>query len=320
MSIITVLGATGSQGGSVCAALQDNPHWKVRAVTRNPASNASKKLLEKGIEVVAADANDEASLHEAFRGTTAVFALTNYDWGVVMKKGREAAGEEEKQQQINIAKAAAQTPGLKHYIMSSLPAASLSSNGKLPVPHFDYKHAAFQWIEEHAPELAAKTTRVWLGWYPSNMVFNAMMKFVHLPGPDAYAWIQPSKEDAVLPIAGDVQHNVGVVVEGILEDGPRSFGRIAIIITDYLKLSEVVKVWESVTGKRGVYIEVSDKTTEKIWGVGGLEIASQLRWGEEFPDWHKLEPERVISLEGLGVQGKVRNFKQALESVKENLI
>lgn len=237
-----------------------------------------------------------------------------------MKKGREAAGEEEKQQQINIAKAAAQTPGLKHYILSSLPPASLSSNGKLPVPHFDYKHVAFQWIEEHAPELAAKTTRVWLGWYPSNMAFNAMMKFVHLPGPDAYAWIQPSKEDAVLPIAGDVEHNVGVVVEGILEDGPRSFGRIAIIITDYLKLSEVVKVWESVTGKRGVYIEVSDKTTEKIWGVGGLEIASQLRWSEEFPDWHKLEPERVISLEGLGVRDKVRNFKQALESVKENLV
>ncbi|KAJ4227928.1 hypothetical protein FSOLCH5_002139 [Fusarium solani] len=320
MSIITVLGATGSQGGSVCRALQGNPHWKVRAVTRNPASNASKKLLEKGIEVVAADANDEASLHEAFRGTTAVFALTNFDWGLVMKKGREAAGEVEKQQQINIAKAAAQTPGLKHYIMSSLPAASLSSNGKLPVPHFDYKHAAFQWIEEHAPELAAKTTRVWLGWYPSNMAFNSMMKFVHLPGPDVYAWIQPSKEDAVLPIAGDAQHNVGVVVKGILEDGPRSFGRIAIVITDYLKLSEVVRVWESVTGKRGVYIEVSDKTTEKIWGVGGLEIASQLRWSEEFPNWHKLEPERVISLEGLGVQGKVRNFKQALESVKENLI
>ncbi|KAI8660967.1 NmrA domain-containing protein [Fusarium keratoplasticum] len=320
MSIITVLGATGSQGGSVCTALQGNPHWKVRAVTRNPASNASRKLLEKGIEVVAADANDETSLHEAFRGTTAVFALTNFDWGLVMKKGREAAGEVEKQQQINIAKAAAQTPGLKHYIMSSLPAASLSSNGKLPVPHFDYKHEAFQWIEEHAPELAAKTTRVWLGWYPSNMAFNAMMKLVHLPSPDVYAWIQPSKEDAVLPIAGDAQHNVGVVVEGILEDGPRSFGRIAIVITDYLKLSEVVKVWESVTGKRAVYIEVSDKTTEKIWGVGGLEIASQLRWSEEFPNWHKLEPERVITLEGLGVQGKVRNFKQALESVKENLI
>lgn len=49
MSIITVLGATGSQGGSVCVALQGNPHWKVRAVTRNPASNASKKLLEKVI-------------------------------------------------------------------------------------------------------------------------------------------------------------------------------------------------------------------------------------------------------------------------------
>jgi uncharacterized protein YbjT (DUF2867 family) len=45
MSIITVLGATGSQGGSVVTALYGNPSWKVRAVTRNPESDAAKKLI-----------------------------------------------------------------------------------------------------------------------------------------------------------------------------------------------------------------------------------------------------------------------------------
>ncbi|KAM0424471.1 hypothetical protein ACHAPT_010395 [Fusarium lateritium] len=320
MSVISVLGATGVQGGSVCAALQGNPNWKVRAITRNPESDSSKKLLDKGIEVVAADANDEASLVEAFKGTTAVFSLSNYDWGVVIKEGRDAAGEVEKQQLINIAKAAAQVPGLKHYVMSTLPPASLSSSGKLPVPHFDYKHAAYQWVEENLPELAAKTTRVWLGFYASNIGLSPMTKFVPLPGSNAYAWIQPTKEDAVLPIAGDAQHNVGVVVQGILDAGPKAFGKIAIVITDYLKMSEVVQVWEGVSGRRGVYIEISDKTVEKIWGIAGLEIASQLRWSEEFPDWHQVEPEQVITFEELGVEGKVWDFKQALESVKESLV
>lgn len=107
---------------------------------------------------------------------------TDYVRGLVMTAGQEAAGVAEKQQQINIARAAAQIPSLKHYVMSSLPPASLSSGGKLPVPHFDFKHAAFQWIDESLPELATKTTRIWLGWYPTNMAFNPIMKFVPVVG------------------------------------------------------------------------------------------------------------------------------------------
>ncbi|VUC28675.1 unnamed protein product [Clonostachys rosea] len=319
MSTITVLGATGSQGGSVVAALRENPRWKVRAVTRNPESQAAKKLIYMGVEVVAGDADDETSLIKAFEGTTAVFALTNFDWKIVMQKGRDAAGQIEKQQQINIANAASKTPTLKHYIMSSLPPAKIVSDGKLPVPHFDFKHEAYQHIQGNLPSLAAKTTRVWLGWYPSNMAFNPFMKMIPVNSSGAYIWMQPSKEDAILPIAGDVEHNVGVVVEGILEAGAKSFNKVAIVITDYLKMTDVVRVWESVSGSRAAYVGVPDSTVETIYGVGGLEIASQLRWSEEFPDWHRVEPGHVISLEELGLASKLRNFKQALESVKASL-
>lgn len=111
-----------------------------------------------------------------------------------------------------------------------------------------------------------------------------------------------------------------MVVEGVLEAGSRAFGKIAIVVTDYLQMPDVVRVWESVSGRKGVFLEASDDTVEKIWGVSGLEIAAQLRWSEEFPDWHQLLPEQTITLKELGVQDKVRNFKQALEGVKESLV
>ena len=46
--IVTVFGATGLQGGSVARALQAGGMYRVRAVTRNPESDAAKKLREIG--------------------------------------------------------------------------------------------------------------------------------------------------------------------------------------------------------------------------------------------------------------------------------
>ena len=65
--IIAVTGATGSQGGGVVNVMKKTPGWKVRAITRNPESDAAKKLAAEGIEVVRADFDDEASLVKAFK-------------------------------------------------------------------------------------------------------------------------------------------------------------------------------------------------------------------------------------------------------------
>jgi hypothetical protein len=67
VKIIAVTGATGSQGGGVVNVMKKTPGWKVRAVTRNPGSEAAKKLAADGsVEVVCADFNDSASLVKAF--------------------------------------------------------------------------------------------------------------------------------------------------------------------------------------------------------------------------------------------------------------
>ena len=82
--IVTVFGATGTQGGAVIDALlrESNSPYKIRAVTRDPASTPSKALVERGVEVVAADLGDRDSLRAAMRGAEAVFGVTIAGAGV----------------------------------------------------------------------------------------------------------------------------------------------------------------------------------------------------------------------------------------------
>lgn len=72
--IIAVTGATGSQGGGVVNVMRKTPGWTVRAVTRNPTSEAAKKLAAAGVEVVQASFDNEASLVNAFQ-VSLVFRL-----------------------------------------------------------------------------------------------------------------------------------------------------------------------------------------------------------------------------------------------------
>lgn len=46
--------------------MKNTPGWIVRAITRNPGSEASQALVEQGLEVVQADYDDEESLARAF--------------------------------------------------------------------------------------------------------------------------------------------------------------------------------------------------------------------------------------------------------------
>ncbi|KAJ0284022.1 hypothetical protein CBS470a_007068 [Colletotrichum nupharicola] len=176
MSIVAVIGATGAQGGSVVNQLLQDPKWKVRGITRNANSANAKSLAEKGVEVVTADVNDESSLVKAFEGAAAAFVVTTY-WESVPTLGRDGAGLEELEQLKNLARAASQSTTLNHYVISSLPHADKASNGRLKVPHLDYKQQAIDWMIENTPELWSKTTEFWLGWYTSNLAFLPTMRF-----------------------------------------------------------------------------------------------------------------------------------------------
>ena len=79
--LITVHGATGSQGGSVVQSLLQNKSqaFSIRGITRNPDSEKAKSLASQGVEVVKADGFVKEEVVEAFRGSWGVFVNTNSD-------------------------------------------------------------------------------------------------------------------------------------------------------------------------------------------------------------------------------------------------
>ncbi|MFF2960588.1 NmrA/HSCARG family protein [Streptomyces sp. NPDC057963] len=121
---IAVLGATGGQGGAVVAALLEAGHG-VRAVVRDPGSRRAKALAAAGAEVVAGDLFDAASLAEAFRGTTAAFAVTTpFQDGLDAEVAQGAA----------IVRAAEEAV-LPHLVLASVASADRGTG----VPHFETK-------------------------------------------------------------------------------------------------------------------------------------------------------------------------------------
>lgn len=121
---IAVLGATGGQGGAVARALLEAGHG-VRAVVRDPGSGRAKALAVAGAEVVPGDLFDAASLAEAFRGTTAAFAVTTpFQDGLDAEVAQGAA----------IVRAAADA-ALPHLVLASVASADQDTG----VPHFETK-------------------------------------------------------------------------------------------------------------------------------------------------------------------------------------
>ncbi len=72
--IISVLGATGRQGGAVARHLLA-AGWRVRALTRKPDSPASDALLAAGAEVAGCDMADPDSLLRVFEDAYGVYSV-----------------------------------------------------------------------------------------------------------------------------------------------------------------------------------------------------------------------------------------------------
>lgn len=176
---IVVLGATGGQGGSVVNTFLQGSGWKVRGLTRNASSAQASALRAKGVEVIEADADDQASLERAFEGAHAIFAFTNY-YDYFFELGPEKSIVRESAQGANIAQAAAKTVSLERFVWSTLPNTELLSRGRAVVPHFQGKANVDLFIKAQLPELYAKTTFVIFTIFGTNVVLYDIFRPLYL--------------------------------------------------------------------------------------------------------------------------------------------
>lgn len=317
MSLVIVTGATGTQGGSVARRLAKDHAWKVRGLTRDAKSAKAKELEALGIEMVTADLNDATTLPKAFEGATAIFCVTFF-WDIAVTQGIDAASKGELRQFINVANAAANLPDLKHLVLSVMPNCERISGGKLSCPHWDAKAEGEEYVKRELPQLAAKTTYMWMGWYVDNFAKLPVSK----PQPylGKYIHAQPSGPAGIVPVAGVVEVNTGITVEAILAQPQKTYGKYVPVLTDLISWTEVTEGWSKATGKTAVYAEVADSEMEKLIGpVFGPEIARQFRFSEQYPDWFSYHPQMTLSLKDLGIGDKVLGFYQGLEYFKAEI-
>ena len=171
--IIAVIGATGAQGGGLVRAIaadRDGP-FAARAITRNPNSDKAQALATLGVDVVAADSDDAASLDRAFAGAYGAFCVTNY-W--------EHFSAEREGVQAKAMAHASKKAGMQHVIWSTLEDTRKqvpledrrmpTLQGKYKVPHFDSKGQ----MDSLFANEAAPTTYLLAAFYWENFIHFGM--------------------------------------------------------------------------------------------------------------------------------------------------
>ncbi|KAK0482758.1 putative hscarg dehydrogenase [Armillaria novae-zelandiae] len=311
--IIVVFGATGQQGGSVVTSFLKNKDYIVRAVTRNPDSDKAKALSANGAQVVAADLNDYSSLVKAFQGASAAFGLTDF-WTLLPTTGVDGAFKGEIQQGKNLAKAAAATPTLEHYVWSSLPSSTAASNGAISVPHIDSKTHVDEYIFS-LPDLAKKTTFFWAGFYATNLgSFITPIK----QESGKYAWVMPCKPSATAPMMGLTNANVGVFVSAILAKPEITLpSKFVLGSVETLTMGKVLELWGEVNGVETVFVQKDLEEYEASFPAGpvfGKELGLNMKFFEfGMGGWAK-RGEEILTKEDLGIEAAALvNTKQTFE-------
>jgi len=276
--LITVIGATGAQGGSVINFLLADGKWKVRGVTRNLNSDKAKALIERGIEMVQADVKNRSEVINAFKGSYGVFAVTNF-WDADIFGGDKKLEVVEGKLMADVA----EEVGVKHYIWSSLHDVKKISGGTLDVPHFTQKNEIEQYIRAK-PNL------------PSSFVYAAcyMNGFKYFFAPikaDDGSLIFNLPIDKVKPVALIDISDIGALVTYMFNHKEQYLGKNVLAAGEYITMDKLVETVQKVTGKKAIYnyVPPQDKS----------ETSETFRWftqygyynGEDISEARKIYPQ-----------------------------
>jgi uncharacterized protein YbjT (DUF2867 family) len=230
--IIAVTGATGAQGGGLVRAILADPSgaFAARAITRKPTGEKAQALAKQGVEVVAADLDDTASLANAFAGAYGAFCVTNF-W-------EHFSAEKETAQGQSLAKAAKEA-GVQHAVWSTFEDTRKTFpiedkrmptlKDKYKVPHFDAKAEADHFFKD----LGVPTTFLWTSFYWDNLIYFGMQP---KKGPDGKLAFTLPMGDKKLP--GIAAEDIGKCVYGIFKR-PELIGKTVGVAGEHLTGAEM---------------------------------------------------------------------------------
>ncbi|KAA8645245.1 hypothetical protein EYZ11_007730 [Aspergillus tanneri] len=257
--LIVVLGATGNQGGSVAQVFLQEPQWRVRAVTRNPASAKAQALAACGAEVVQADLDSPSTLSSAFKDANAIFAVSDF-WGLYSDPANATkakdqplniwAANHETEQLKGVINAAAKVHTLERFVFSSLSNATKWSRGKYThVYHFDSKAKAEAYGRETYPDLWKKTSVFQAGFFLSNFVSNPIMQ-PRMTASGVAQFVGHLDPDLKLPFIA-AEEDTGPIIKTLVQEAP---GKNVIAYREWMSLRELSKAFTQATGIEAEYI------------------------------------------------------------------
>jgi uncharacterized protein YbjT (DUF2867 family) len=276
--IITVFGATGAQGGGLARAIlaDEAGEFTVRAVTRNPDSDAAKALAAAGAEVVSANMDDAASVHRAMQGAFGAFCVTNF-W-------EHFSPERELAQAKAMADGAA-AAGLKHLVWSTLedtraffPADGKRMPvllGKYNVPHFDAKGEANKLFTGRVPATLVNTSFYW-----DNLIHFGMGP---KKGPDGVLAITLPMADKRL--SGIAVEDIGKCVHGIFKGGVANVGKTYGLAGEHLTGAQMAAALTQALGQTVRYNAVTPEQFRGFGFPGAEDMGNMFQFYAEFEDY-----------------------------------
>lgn len=278
--VIAIVGATGTQGGGLADAIlsRGDGTFSVRALTRNPDSDAARELARRGAEVIQADLDEPETLKRAFHGVHGAFCITNF-W-------EHFSPEREVQQARNMAEAA-KALGVRHVIWSTLEDTREKvppSDDRMPtlmerytVPHYDGKGEA----DAVFRDVGVPTTFFRTSFYWDNMIHFGM-------GPqemeDGTLALTLPIGDAKLP--GMAAQDIGKCALGIFQRGDEFIGQTVGVTGEFLTGRELAEGLAEALGRKVVYNEVSPEVYRGFGFDGAEDLGNMFQVKRDFEAWY----------------------------------
>ena len=276
--IIAVVGASGAQGGGLVRSIladRDGPYG-VRAITRDPASDAARALAAAGAEVVAADLGDPGSVRRAFEGAYGAYCVTFF-WAH-MSPERE---HEEARTMAN----AARDAGLEHVVWSTLEDSRRfiplddprmpTLMGRYKVPHFDAKGEADQLF----CDAGVPTTFLLTSFYWDNLIHFGMAPRRAADGVLEFAL---PMGDRRLP--GIAAEDIGRCAHGIFRRGAGWAGRTVGIAGEHLSGAEMALRLGRALGEPVRYVAVPFDVFRGLGFPGADDLGNMFQFNHDCAD------------------------------------